>query len=235
MATAEVVRMPGTPAPASRPFRRAELTEAAFLYLLALGGGTKWLHEVRCWNEEDGERRYWLRAAVLERTLFDLRAMAAAGEDVEVSAVPRFVRGMSGHREASCLWVRVEGGAGLERLSRCGEWRSSPPAPTLVLREGTTQRATALWLLRCPMQSAFAFRANRRIAYHLGVPAGVKCDPDYSMVRVPGTQIREGRRRGGLPVRVAHVLWQDYRGEDVVGHLKDAPDPRAWMDRQEDV
>lgn len=142
--------------------------------------------------------------------------------DVLLAAGSRRQRGHGTCRGARVLWARVEGkkeAAALERFR---------PRPTLVVREGSTSRMVALWSLRRPLSYDWLVRANRRIAHKLFGPK--KWAEAEFMLPCPGSCLRTGRAR---PVPV-HVESFDpaaiYVPREVVGGLKDAPDPNAWRE-----
>ena len=160
---------------------------------------------------------WWVKAtqrAALERTIEPLLYPG----DVTVNIVPlmKFEEELY-HTDSRCLWVRVEDGRSLARLRRFN------PGPTLVLREGRTVRHVAVWALTRALGPVDTVRANKRIAHALGPGARKKfCELDFRL-HPPGTVIRKGKRP-----TVAHVVGghgDRMRSVDVVGGLRDAPDP----------
>jgi hypothetical protein len=139
--------------------------------------------------------------------------------DLEVNAVPLLKRGEDlYHTDSAVLWTRVEDGRALAALKRF------PPGPTAVLREGATVRHVALWALEEPLAVSKVARANKRIAHALGPGARKKfCDVNFRL-SPPGTVLRRTSR----PVAVHEVggTGRVYRWGDVVGRLRDAPDPQ---------
>lgn len=136
--------------------------------------------------------------------------------DLAVNAVPLLKRGEDlYHTDSAVLWTRVETGRALERLKRF------PPGPTAVLREGGTVRHVALWALSEPLAVSKVARANKRIAHAIGA-AKKWCDVDFRL-SPPGTVLRRTSR----PVAVHEVggTGELYAWGDVVGRLRDAPDP----------
>jgi hypothetical protein len=74
--------------------------------------------------------------------------------------LPRKERWWGTVSQVGCLWVVT----GKQQEKRLQAFR---PAPTIVLREGSSARRTALWLLGERLTYKWADRANRRIAYRL--------------------------------------------------------------------
>lgn len=141
--------------------------------------------------------------------------------DLEVCAVPTLDPNWRFHGDSSVLWARVESKASAARLARFD------PAPTLVLREGSSARRVALWALCAPLGRGWTERANRRIAHALGGPKKW-CGESFSFP-VPGTVLRVGRSRP-VPVVVESRCDGLYRPREVVGGLREAPDPEAWRE-----
>jgi hypothetical protein len=138
--------------------------------------------------------------------------------DVTVNIVPllKFEEELY-HTGSRCLWTRVEDGRSLAALRRFN------PGPSLVLREGRTVRHVAVWALTRTLEPMDTVRANKRIAHALGPGARKKwCDVDFRL-RPPGTVIRTGARP--VLVHVAGGHGERMRSVDVVGGLRDAPDP----------
>jgi hypothetical protein len=75
-------------------------------------------------------------------------------------SLPRKERGWGTVSRVGCLWAVC----GKQQEKRLQAFR---PAPTIVLREGSSARRTALWLLRKPLPYQWALRGNKRIAYRL--------------------------------------------------------------------
>jgi hypothetical protein len=153
------------------------------------------------------------------------RMVQRAGEDCDVllSAGLRPRRGFGTCGTSSVLWARVEGKKEAQALARFR------PVPTLVLREGSTQRYVALWELDRELNYDWLLRANRRIAHKLFAPK--KWTDAEFVFAAPGSCLRSGRSRP-VPVRVESFEPAGiYRPRDVVGKLKEAPDPDAWRER----
>lgn len=141
--------------------------------------------------------------------------------DVELSLAPRREKGRSEASRGRCLWLRAEGKRAERRLELFR------PYPTMVLQDGALHRYLALWGLAEPLTHAWLVRANRRIAASAGMPAGQSCDPDSFLMRPPGSELRHGRAKA-VPIRVRAVNGGGYRPAEVVGRLRDAPDPNGW-------
>lgn len=152
----------------------------------------------------------------------ELVARMSENRDVLVSAGSRRRRGMGTCDRAAVLWCRTETKKSAELLRRFR------PSPTLVLREGLTCRMTALWSLQVSLTYEWLVRANRRLAHKLF--AAKKWGEAEFAFNPPGSCLRVGRSR---PVPV-HCEFYDpaavYTARQVVGHLKDAPDPNAWRE-----
>ncbi len=204
-------------------------TAALWVTLAACGAGgsarMRW-HELRTLEPEGGRSGSWWDCARPQAVAGFLAREAARDGDVTISPVPRRVRGMDGADSHSCcLWARVEG-------ARAGALLANfRPEPSLVLRDGSAKRWTALWLLSKPLPVSWAKQGNRRIAYRLRVSAGAMCDPEQFFLRPPGTEVREGKRSRFQTVRAVHVDPREYTPRQVVGRLKEAPDPNAWAER----
>lgn len=157
------------------------------------------------------QRAEWVRAAMLGTDV-----------DVRLSAALRVRRGFGTCSLSRVLWARVEGKKDAAALRRFR------PSPTLVLREGSTSRLVALWELREPLRYAWVLRANKRIAHALFAPKKWT-DLEFDFA-APGSCLRAGRTR---PVPV-HIESFDpaamYRPRNIVGRLKEAPDPNAWRE-----
>jgi hypothetical protein len=144
----------------------------------------------------------------------------AEDRDVLLSAGSRRRRGFGSCHRAGVLWARVEGKRQALELLRFR------PSPTIVLREGSTSRRTALWALRQPLSGEWLDRANRRVAHKLFAAKkwGV---PEFEF-HAPGSCLRVGRARP-VPVRTE---WFDptalFMAREVVGQLREAPNPNAW-------
>lgn len=67
---------------------------------------------------------------------------------------------VDGHGE--CMWARVEGQRGIDRLRRFR------PVPTMVFREGGLKRWCALWMLDRQLSAGVLWAANERLARRVG-------------------------------------------------------------------
>lgn len=172
-------------------------------------------------HPEEGLQRHWVQVGDLRRyrELIDWLGRGMSLE-IEVSAVPRPVRDHGTAGGASVFWVRTEGSKQLALLERFR------PRPTIVLEEGDSSRRTALWGLTVPLSYEWLVRGNKRLAH--GLKASKKwAEPEF-MFNPPGSCLRDGRARPVL-IRTAESNEQAvYRPGDVVGRLRDAPDPMAW-------
>lgn len=148
-------------------------------------------------------------------------ARMCADREVRLGAGSRRRRGFGTCDCSRVLWARVGSRKEVANLRRFR------PRPTLVVREGSTCRLVALWSLRRPLTYEWLVRANRRIAHRLFGPKKW-AEPEFEFP-VPGSCLRAGRAR---PVPVHAVLFEAsvYEPRQVVGGLKDAPDPNAWRE-----
>lgn len=142
--------------------------------------------------------------------------------DVECSLLrPR--RGWGTCKEVPVLHARLEGKKSADLL------RNFRPVPTFVIREGSSTRYTAFWALKRPLlRWSDVERANRRLAHALKAPKKF-CDPGEFYFAPPGSVLRWNRSRP-CPVVVARAGLEFYAPREVVGHLREAPDPNAWRD-----
>jgi hypothetical protein len=140
-------------------------------------------------------------------------------EHASVGAIPRRKPGAGYLTGANVIWARLETGKHAEALARFR------PAPTMVLREGKSQRRVALWGLAEPLNMVWSERANKRVAHQLGCKK--KFGESEWMFHPPGTTLVLGTK----PVQV----WAEhldpgalFMARGVVGHLRDAPAPHDW-------
>lgn len=127
------------------------------------------------------------------------------------------VRGI-GPEQSTVLWAWAESRDSVKRAVR------RRPAPTMVLRMGTSCRRLLIWALRETVPSISVEAANKRLSYVLRAPQ-VQADPEKLRIPVPGTFLRVGRKRP-VPVLVTLVdTDRTYWRKDVVGRLKDPPRP----------
>jgi len=140
------------------------------------------LIEVRCRNPTNGRisAREWFpvqdrRGA---RRFIDTQSERL---DVYVGVAPRARRsgGKTAIERAWCLWADIDTSEGIERL------RAFTPQPSLVIHSGTSSNVHAYWSLSQPLSPAWAERANRRLAYHLG--ADMKATDAARILRPPGS------------------------------------------------
>jgi hypothetical protein len=194
----------------------------ALQFILAPDGG--WI-DVRSWAHGEGWRSYWHEAVPhSDRELEGFVRYAEERCDREVRlSLPRSKRGLQYVARAACLWAVTEGKDPAKKLARFR------PAPTIVLREGTSSRLWAIWALNNPAAHEHIVRANKRIAHRLGT-AKKWADPDALLVPAPGSCLREGRARP-CPVVVAALQPTFHTMRQIVGQLRDAPDPMAWRER----
>jgi hypothetical protein len=142
-----------------------------------------------------------------------------SADDVRVSCVPRT------HRDDLCwartrvLWARLESPECAPRLAQLRV------PPTLVVREGLSNRRTALWALSAPLEGRWIIRATERLAHALKGRRGAAAPS--SLIVSPFTRITLGRAR---PSR----CYVEYESEtftsarEIVGGLRDAPEPYDW-------
>lgn len=161
-------------------------------------------------------------SAVSYRLFVDTVMGKSVDRDVLIAAGLRKRAGHGTCDRARVLWARVEGKKEAGALARFR------PVPSLLLREGATSRMVALWELDRALNYEWVLRANRRIAHKLFAPKKW-CDLEF-MFAAPGSCLRAGRSRP-VPVRVEDYAIRRYAPRQVVGGLKEAPDPDAWRER----
>lgn len=122
-----------------------------------------------------------------------------------------------GPTSLTILWARVQGS---EQEKRAHRFR---PLPTLVLREGSSTRRLLIWALTAPLRYEDCYAANRRIAYRLGAK---QKDGRPEFLRIPAP----GQPAGRGTVDVTRLEGVAYVPGDVVGRLKDPPEPK-WERR----
>lgn len=133
----------------------------------------------------------------------------------EISLVPRFERHELSFHHAHLLWCRLQTGDATRRLERF------QPGPTLVIREGMTVRRWALWALSVPLRGPWIERATERLSYALH---GLRRAANPStLIPTPFAASDEPRRPW-----IEYETSVSYTPRDVVGQLRDAPDPQAW-------
>lgn len=140
-------------------------------------------------------------------------------QDCSVGAVPRRQPEEGYMGGAWVLWARLETGKHAEALARLRT------GPTLVLREGKSPRRVALWALAEPLNMVWLERANRRIAHQLGTKK--KFAAAEFALHPAGTTLSLGAKPA--PVWAEHMdPGALYRAREVVGALRDAPEPIDW-------
>ena len=175
----------------------------ADFWALLWGDEASW-HEVSLLD--DGRRvTCWIPCHHRERLTRLLDA-----EDCKVSAVPRRRKDDLSYGPAHMLW------AYLSKPESCARLQRFDPAPTLVWREGRSSRRWVAWSLSRPISGAWIQKATERLAHALG-----------------------GLRRAASPSTLIaspfsgkwwaeHWKPETYTARQIVGHLRDAPDPHAW-------
>jgi hypothetical protein len=140
-------------------------------------------------------------------------------DDVMVNAVPRTAPDAYALGPAWVLWARLERPACATLLGRL------PVGPTLVLREGSSSRRTALWALSEPLDGDWITRATERLAHHL---EGRRGAADASaLIPSPFTRITVGRVRPSQ-IRVEYESEEISTARQIVGRLRDAPSTDGW-------
>lgn len=186
----------------------------------ALAGNGKGFYHLR-WAQQGVWRNHWL--PVTDRRKFGLARGVGEDAETELFLVPRAKAETRFAGQGSVLWVRVEG---VKQMNALLAFR---PAPTIIVREGASSRATAVWALGKPLGPDWVLRGSERLAHCLGA-ARKWCDPDSATLNVPGSCLRDGRVRP-VPVVVESCTDMLYSARDVVGRLKEAPDRDAWRER----
>lgn len=188
-------------------------------FLLAPFEGPGGFHIVE-WRGEKPDAR-WVPVGE-PQTLSRLLASNLAFEaDLTLGAVPYAERGSRlMHASGAALFVRTETGDSARRLAKFKQ------RPTLVLREGRTNKHVAFWALASGLYAEDIERANRRLSYALNTKA-MHTTPDFRF-HPPGAVIREGRSRP-LMVSVAEQTDELYP-VSMTRKLKDRPkpDPSKW-------
>lgn len=188
----------------------------------------------------------WLTARFLRRTLPALEYLLWEREPT-ITAVPLRRAGKWLERvESSIVWART--GEATQRTKPADQvkrLRNFRPRPSVVLREGGTNRYVAFWALLDPLPDReWLERANKRIAYNLGTPQKWS-GPEFTF-HLPGSVVRtkivkkkdqEPERVACRPYEVELVRFEPdvVRARDVVGRLKDPPEPWKpdWLKERE--
>lgn len=177
----------------------------------------EWIPE----GEDAGVSR-WIPTTETRHLSWLMRSSVAKRCDLSFSAVPFLHDGSRlMHAHGAALWVRTESGESAKRLA------SFKPEPTLVIREGATNRMVAFWALGGALAPDDIERANRRLSYAL-LTAAKWCKPGF-MFHPPGVILRHGRARP-VPVVVESQTEALYP-VSMTRHLKDRPlppDPSEW-------
>ncbi len=204
------------------PHHAAGLDEAlhALAFILGWAGGVM---EVKTWRPQRGEHSDYFVMGQRDSGRRLARFVRTTDErySSEVLLGVPAVRAAGGVWQATAFWVRVEGSEQNRWLERLR------PEPTLVLREGSSSRRWALWALEHPVRWVGVNRGNRRIAHRVGAPKKWS-EPERLWLPAPGACLRRDLARP-VPVVVERLEAVAYSPLEVVGRLKDAPDPDAWM------
>jgi len=119
--------------------------------------------------------------------------------------------------QSTMLWSWISGSVS-EKLAK-----TFAPAPSIVLRIGSSSVRLLLWVLRNPIVEEEARLLNERISYVLKAPR-TRCKPEILRCPLPGTFARSGRQR---PAPVLLTRLQVVRGleaEQVAGGLREPPE-----------
>lgn len=128
----------------------------------------------------------------------------------KVSAVPRTRADSLCWAEAHHLWVHLSKPVSGARLARFA------PAPTLVWRDGRSSRRWASWALTRPLRGAWVQRATERLSTALG---GLR------KMAAPSTLI-DSPFSGNWAIEFVYP--EAYSAAQIVGQLRDAPEPFDW-------
>jgi hypothetical protein len=182
----------------------------------------KGYHEI-LWHEDGRRVRHDVGTGELDRYLGLIEYLGET-EEVRVSLVPRPERGWGTASRSNVLWVRAESKRQLEALRRL------QARPTIVLREGGNMGYLAIWELEAPIGYDQTVRWNKRLAHAIRAPKKY-AEPEELFVP-PGACLRDGRARP-VPIVFAGGSGRVWAPEQVVGRLRDAPDPEAWRKSQQ--
>lgn len=166
---------------------------------------------VTIWNRPDNGRRF-------------KRCMEQ--EDARVGLVPRNSMAGDPSAWAGCLWARLETKAHADQLSRFRR------GPSLVVREGRSQKRWALWALKEPLRLDLVARGNRAIAYTLGTVQKYGAEPETAFMPCPGSMMVLGKKTP-MPVAVEYMaLDRRYLPRDFAGVVRKPPEPNQdWKQR----
>lgn len=196
---------------------------SALAFIVGWSGG---IMEVRTWRENRGDHRdFFNMDATAGRRLARFVRTADERYSPEVLLGIPATKPGGGVRTATVFWVRVEG-------TEQNRWLSKfRPLPTMVLREGTSSRRWVLWALDFPVRWTGINRGNRNLAHHMRAPKKW-AEPERLWLPAPGTCLRRGVSKP-VPVVVERLEPVSYEPLAVVGRLKEAPEPDAWLKRSE--
>lgn len=139
--------------------------------------------------------------------------------DARVAIVPRnSPRAGDVSAYAGCLWARLETKKHAEALSRFRR------GPSMVIREGRTQRRWALWWLQDPLRLDVVARGNRALAFTLGCVQKYGAEPETLFLPCPGSLMTLGRPK---PLEVAVEFTapdRRYRPGDFRGVVRKPPE-----------
>lgn len=142
-----------------------------------------------------------------------LRLLDAPG--AQISLAPRAQRDPLTWHRAHLIWCHLRTGEAEENLMRFR------PAPTAVIRAGETHDRWALWALSRPLQGNWIQRANDRVNHRL---RGLRRDGNpEALMPSPFTS----------PMFVEHYWPQLLTPRQIVGNLREAPDPNGWKARRD--
>lgn len=165
-----------------------------------------------------GQRFFPLGVPSATVALHEHVAELVPATDVYVGVAPR--RRQSGTRDAienvHVLWADIDGAEPLDALRRFR------PRPSMVIRSGSPDSVHAYWSLDTPVGPAEAERLNRRLAHPLG--ADMRSTDAARILRPPGTL--NHKHDPPKPVEIAHLEFEVYTPEQIVGDLPDPPDVR---------
>lgn len=186
--------------------------------MLAAEEGTfhemRFRYEPEWWPEPDGASWGQAYVPVADRARFEHHAGL---DDCWVSLVPRRERSGLYLGLSTVMWARLDTGKQADELARFR------PAPTVVLREGSSVRRVALWWVSAALNVVQLERGNKRIAHALGAKKK-HATPD-ELFHPPGVVLRFGRERRPLVVHVEHWSGERFTPGQVAGALRDAPEP----------
>lgn len=193
--------------------------------MLGWAPGCEWM-PIRLWNpDREGVWHHHCGVPGSGDRLVDVVRAADERRNDEVLLGLPLMRRFGGAAVATMFWTRVEGSDQEKRLG----WFK--PAPSLVLREGSSSRRIAFWPLEYPIRWSGVHRGNRNIAHRVGA-AKKHAEPERLWIPAPGTCLRRDRARP-VPVVVERLDIATFTPLAVIGKLKEAPPADAWMQRQQ--